>query len=383
MKQRILLMLLVLIGGLLSTLPVGATVSPQTSFSSDILVTLPDDNGILQVFRIPAIGDDGLTQLTTSAVDVEAFDVQGEDVANIAGSTLYFNNIPFQSLNRAQTREVNVHISLDNTELTYVDEFGVYLVEIESGEKELILEHIDFLDLDNPNGVGDGRYYVSAEFIEGTDDLLVTISLWEARTIGIYFRQSGEIVELVDGWTQSRAESDLFLFTRLLQLADGRLALYNGFGFGCLPCGVWVSPSLSQIGDYEQAVEQNALNILNTPEDSSIIYVPDLVVTAPSIVRLLIQQSTFDPDGSPVGVQVVADANIETGEVTPISFSMGSDFERPIFSPDGRFLLGITDVSRDGEIRQGFLSIFEIETGQLTRLDVSLVTYDYIWRWAN
>jgi hypothetical protein len=161
-------------------------------------------------------------------------------------------------------------------------------------------------------------------------------------------------------------------------LNDGRVLLHNSDGRGCSPCGLWVAPSFDDIRDYEQIVDADSLDVFGTSDDFPIPYIHDMVEVSPGVIRFLI--STFNATENTT-TTVVADVNLSTASVTQIAtIDPQAELYQPIFSADGRLLVGLTGVDYSADALVGWISMMDAETGDLRVLsDLPMVAAPLAW----
>ncbi len=382
--ERLFLLFLFLISLMFGALffAVQEDVSPvdaqDTLLPTDLVLLMRDANGIRQVFRIPPTGENP-EQLTHAGADIETFDVSGSAVAYIIADTLYLNDEAIQTLNRPQSFSVGVQLSPDGSELTYADETGLYIMNVESRQAERLLEQIDFLSPDNASGVEDGRFYSVGRFIEDTSKLMINVGLWEGGTLALYDRDTTTLTPLDEGWGEPG--TDFRLFNRFIHLEDGRVLLHNAEGRGCFPCGLWTAPSFDNILSYEQAVDRIDLDVSGTNGQTPIPYIHDMVEVSSGVIRVLITQYSVAADGTLESSLLIADVDLSTATMTPITTMSTDDvLYQPTFSSDGTMLVGISGVDYNAPNLEGTLTIVDVESGQRLSLnDGSIVAAPLKW----
>lgn len=350
----------------------------DTLLPTDLVLLMRDTNGIRQVYRIPPTGENP-QQLTHAGADIETFDVSGSAVAYIIGDTLYLNDEAIQTLNRPQSFSVGVQLSPDGSELTYADETGLYIMDMESRQSELILEQIDFLNPDNVSGVEDGRFYSVGRFIENTPKLMINVGLWEGGTLALYDRETATLTTLDEGWGEPG--TDFRLFNRFIRLEDGRVLLHNAEGRGCFPCGLWIAPSFDDILSYEQVVDESALNLSDSNGQTPIPYIHDMVEVSSGVIRILISQFSFAEDGTLESSLMIADVDLSTVTVTLITtMSADNALYQPTFTNNGETLVGIAGVDYNAPNLEGILTVVDVASGQRLSLnDGSIVAAPLKW----
>ncbi len=361
----------------------GASLAQEDSITQDtLLVTAPDENGIDQVYRVDILTSN-FEQLTmATSANVEAYDVSENVLAYIAGDVLYVRrpsgdtNYP---LNRDQGFRVSVHINPDEQELSYADESGLYLLDFNSGQASLILEHKEFLDSNNPNGVGDGRFYYEAIFLENSDYLQIGVGLWEASTTGFYNRTTGAMTELTTGWT----DPDILfeLFNRVLPLDNGQVLLHNADGRGCTPCGLWLAPSIEDITTREKIFDNEVL-ALGTATDFVAPGIPTMMQRPDGLVRILFNYATFD-DEALITQNLVLELNFSNGVVSLLmdNFDDSMTYRNPEFSPSGDYIAFIGNPANGSYNETGSVVVYDLNSH--IPLNLALPFEVRSLRWAN
>lgn len=357
----------VMFTGVLSVVAQEDAVSPP-----DLLVTALDENGVEQVYRID-VSSGEVEQVSDAEFSVEAFDLTENVLAYVSGGVLhieYSSGEITQPLHRPQELLVTVHISPDEQEVSYNDETGLYILNIDSSEAQVLLEHKDFMDPDNPNGVGDGRYYYEAKFLENSDDLMIEVGLWESRHVGFYDRSTKNLTEYLADWTAPE----------ILYLEDGRVLLHNYDGRGCNPCGLWIASSIDDSLSYDQLVDENDLSM----GESDVLLLPIILTMterADGVVRLLVKYGVLQQDRTVQHKAVLADLDLETDTITPIMDPFTEDVTQfePQLSPDGSYLAVIKSPASETYAAYGDLLIYDVESGVPLPLDVPLEVSSIRW----
>jgi len=331
--------------------------------------------------RVVVLNRDGsIEPLSPEDVVVETYAIANGTLATVVGDQIYIDNEPLLTINRRITAPPALALSADASTVYYSNETGLYAVDVATGEALLLLEHIDFMNPDNPNGVGDGRFYSIANTLPNTDALLVTVGLWEASTVGVYTPSTGDIVTLDEGWGTSGAP--LQLFNKALPLPDDRLLLYSRDGRGCTPCGLWVAPSPAELTDVQQVVSGEALRTvaIEDPDMAPPATPLDAVALNASIVRVLVNEFDFAVT-PPENRLYVMDANIVTGE-TSIVWQANIDGQPPILqqlSPDGETILALQEVDFSRPGFKGNAVLIDMATGETSiipaTMPVSVLTF--------
>lgn len=362
MKRLLPVLILIVI----SVMPLGGPSLAQDSDESPtaLLVTASDENGFEQVYRIDILtGNFEQLTMTTNA-NVEAYDVSENVLAYISDNMLYVRRPSGDTsypLNRSQGFRVSVHISPNEQELSYADESGLYLLDLKSGQSSLIMEHKDFMDTNNPNGVGDGRYYYEAIFLDNTEYLQIGVGLWEASTTGFYNRRTGIFTELTQGWTDP---DTLFeMFNLVLPLDNGQVLLHNFDGRGCTPCGLWLAPSLENITAYEKIFDNDVL-ALGTATDLLAPGIPTMVQRPDGLVRLLFNYAAPDSTGTFVTHNLVLELNFSNGVVSLLmdNFDNSMTYRNPAFSPSGDYLALIGNPAQGSYSETGDVVVYDLNS---------------------
>jgi hypothetical protein len=373
--------ILILMGLIILTGVLPGAAQEGSDRQPTLLVTALDDAGVEQAYRVDVPGGD-YEQLTNAEFSVEAFDVSENVLAYVSGELLFIEHprgTIIQKLSRLQELLVTVHISPDEREVSYNDDIGLYFLNVESGEAELLLEHKDFTDPTNPNGVGDGRYYFEAEFIEDSDNLIIGVGLWEGRTTGVYNVSDGTLTELLNGWTDP--DVDLQIFYHLLPLDDEQVLLANNNDVrGCFPCGLWYASSIDDIQDYELLFANKELAI--DAEDIATGISAARETTEGEIILFVKYRYLNDKGALEFGEQILQ-LDMETNELTPIIVELDDDMrlDQPQISPDGIYLASVGSPLGDGYTGYGSPVIYDLESS--TQIDVDFPMQISSIRWSD
>lgn len=387
MKFKALMICLLMV---VVVLPTFAQDGDTLALANDWYSLMQDDNGIYQVYRFAA--DDGTrTQLTFSQDDVEYYDIVGTDVAYVSGDGVYLNGEKVATLNRpigVEYWQATVKLSLLGGELTFSDQDGISVLNLETGETELLIENTGSDQNRDPDTYR--RYYI-AKYTTDPDVLIVYVGVWEVDYRAIFNRQTGTLVEAI--FQMENPENGRSALNRVMILTDGRLLLYSLPAYdGCwrTSCALWVasSPGLSNA---EIVVDEATL--ANLYPDAPMSAILDAVEIEDGIVRMVINYISAE-DGNYQWVQLVADANMEDGTATLVLEPMTLDSDElnhnplnePEFSPDGQFLMGKGDVIVVGEdgsqseewaivqidLATGERSAFDLVDGMLVNLELAI-----------
>lgn len=357
---------------------VSGEAQDETQPSVDLIVTALDERGVEQIYRIDIINGN-FKQLTDSEISVEVYDISENVLAYISGKELHIIHkygVIFYKLDRPQGFQVAVHISPNERNVSFSDESGLYILNIDSVEVERILEHRDFLNPNNTNGVLDGRYYYEAEFLKDSEILIIGIGLWEGRSTGFYNSSTQNLTELVIGWSDPNI--DLQLFNQVLPLANGQILLTNYDG-RCLPCGLWSASSIDSVSNYEQILDNADLTLgaVSTLSEPSI---PTLVQRLDGAVRLFVQYSFIGDDEKLQNKNLVLELDIETNTVSLIMDKFAEDpLNHPQFSPDGIYLAFIGSALSDTYTPYGSLIIYDVSNRVQISLEVPLEVNSIRW----
>ncbi len=387
MKFRALMICLLMV---VIVLPTFAQDGDALALANDWYSLMQDDDGIYQVYRFDA--DDGTrTQLTFSQDYVEHYDIVGTDVAYVSGDGVYLNDEKVATLNRPATGELwaaTVQLSPLGGELTFSDQDGILVLNLETGETELLIENTGSDDNRDPDTY---RRYYRADYTSDPDVLIVYVGVWEVDFWVTFNRATNTLNEAIFQM-ENPLDGERY-FNRLKMLNDGQMLLYVFPPYdGCLmtSCALWVAPS-SDMESIEVAVDDATLDALYPDADLSAIW--DVVEVEAGVIRLFMSEYNILDDGTYQTVQVVAEANLVDGTATLIfdPVMQGDDgsndnlLSEPQFSPDGRFLTGrgtVTVVDEDGtqskkwsiiqvDLATGERAAFAIEDEMLVNLELA------------
>lgn len=348
-----------------------------------LLVTALDENGVEQIYQMEITSGE-FEQLSDAEFSIEAFDVSENVLAYVSADLLHVEHTDgeiIRKLSRPQELLVTVHISPDEQEVSYNDDTGLYILNIETGEAELLLEQKDFTDPNNPNGVGDGRYYYEAEFLESNDNLIIGVGLWEGRTTGFYDRSSETLTELLSGWFDP--DIDIRMFNRVLRLENGQVLLANNHDIrGCFPCGLWQAPSIDDIQNYEPLFESEDLAVGDSGDDFA-VGITEMTESAEGVILLLVDYHFVVEDGTLQFGKQLVELYPTTNTLSSIMDSFDEDLLllQPQFSPDGNFLAFVGSPAAEGYTGYGSPIIYDLVNG--TQLEVNFPQEISSIRWSE
>ncbi len=320
------------------------------NLSADSFFLAPDTRGIVQVWKLRA-GGTPPQPFTRSGSDVNEFAASpdGNRVAYVVDAELWLQVATDQPKLLARINSfapVEADFSADSAQLVYVDERnGIWLNVLEENAPQLIRANASetyHRPQFSPDGThllldvyGDAGVGVSMGVFDIAARDLVTLppaSPDDQRPVQTHWLRDGRIYTTVDSGTTTALAPGFYIFDAAVPQADPR----------------WIA----------------------LPNDANVRASTEAVS---GTLRALLASSTssFAP------LQVV-DFDLANGETTSI-LDVGS-LIAPQLSPDGRFVSGYASLTEIDGVRQGAITVVDLQTGG--RFQLSSPETGWNFRWA-
>lgn len=331
---------------LLALLVAGMTTQAQDDdmehLPADLVGLMTGENNVVQVVRFD-VSDGSMEFLTQSDSTIYDYDFLDGNVAYVTDEAVYFNGEQIHPIGALRYREASVQLSPYQNELLYSDDTGLYALDLDSGEAELLIESMtdeNNLDLEH------NRYYQGAFFTADPNVLIMDIGVWESQWRGIFDRQTGALVDLA---FIDESPGDVILFNEAMMLNDGRVMFYQTPAYVVSdPSEVWVVDVVDGDPVYQTLVSADMLAMVRNDDPLPTgAMIRNVIEMEPGRLRLVLGEWIETDDGEPLIRQVVADANIEDGILEVVNeqtYDQENVLHYPMLSPDGQFLVGQTEI---------------------------------------
>lgn len=313
------------------------------------LYFLASQAGIVQVWRLPAVGDQPET-ITNASTDVLAYDVApgGTQVAYTSDGTLYVGPIDTGEVKDVAVIAPDANsptgtpaFSFRGDSLAYANN-GIWVVDVASGQKRRLVSDVTPANasdqrqvFDQPRWSPDGRWLlVKANFFQGYDYALLSSA---GPSVPIFLEQYN-----------ARAEWN----------ADNTILVYSDGSAFSRPGLFLIMPAKASV--VTPLLNLPILDVASRPDGRlAFLRAPGPFALGPTSVMVLSAQ----PDGTNV--------QAETGSLV---------MEQPILSPDAIMVAGLVQTRRDavGHIL-GSLVVINPATGQVFVLEEMPDIYSLRW----
>ena len=297
-----------------------------------------DENGVMQVWRLPADGSPP-EAITEAEAGVSGFAVSHDSqrIAFSSGTKLFAQRLngtaPVEIAALSSAGDAQPDFNPNGEEIAYVDN-GIWTVPTAGGDRQQLIAD----DLT----AGFERRYRQPRFAPNIDGLLVRVERSDITVPGVLDPNTGEVLEIA---VEQSAH----------WLQDGRILLY-GLTDGVRPGGL----SIAGTGTLSQPAQF-------LPE---ILSVESAVEISTNQLRVVLPPQLVGPR-----TLRVASLDVSSGELAPLY--SGGFLVATSLSSDGEFAAGY--LYQAGDDLQGPLSFVNLQTGEQVVLNAPETVADFIW----
>jgi hypothetical protein len=371
MRKSLVKTMAILMG--LLVVVMGGMVQAQDSAPQIAYYLAADANGIQQIYQLSLDGQFPTRQVSHAEKDVMTFEpaYDGLGLVYISDGKLWLQSIHVDEADILSGLRATQFFSTpvwseDGQYIAFADN-GLWLMDMSKREKRQLLQNVE-LNTDASN-IADLRIYQPSRFVNDANgkpaQLIVSVSLWEGGTVGVYDLAS-DTLQTLEGQVH----------TSLLPLSDGRVLVYGNNGLGG-SSALDIADSIDNINAFHELANF-------TPADDMVVFVEQAVEIQPGMVRvfgtaLQIPQSQTD------AFHIDVDVNSGTaGELHIITFATDttSNVVPGQLSPMGDFIPAhFNTLWTDTGSIYGTLKLFDLQSG--ASIDVQLPETVGLFRWQQ